>query len=585
MTDRANFTTEMVNASFNSFPEIFDKMRQLSAEYGNLPVENIVSAFGVINSYYTPNPYVQNRRVKGITSLPKLYDKNKVASMLESPNDNEQPLRQLEHALEYTSFPLYHIRTLYQDLLTYHNYIAPTIVDEGNTKDKQFWRDWKLLEKLRMAFDFKSCIHEITGQALQEGKVFYYPRYDIDRAHNKINHAFMQQLPSDWVKIVGFNNKSKYTLAFNMMYFCEAGTTVEQFGDLLIPYLDEFNDVVVPRPQIVGKKVVYASKTGIDVKKAQENRNNAEVYYQNGKWYYWVTLPVDKVFTFEIDDTNRNVISPFAGLFIDLIQLSQLSAIQLELVQNPLVSILTGEIPYFESKDTNTADQYKLSNAGRLLFESLWYQMLQRNNTNGIGLYSAPFHDMKLHTLSEAPSAMDIVSKGYTDTVAKAGLAGIIPVSDNARAGVAQISFQIESRYAQQIYNCAERMMNCIIEKLNLKYNFTFHMFGDLATDEKTQEDCRKAMTLGILPATLVYNALHDRSIFEDITISNALINSGLLNTRVPLKSSYTATDNNGGSQGEKVITTDPEDVGRPTSADGGSSEGHEGDVDGGVAN
>ena len=80
-------------------------------------------------------------------------------------------------------------------------------------------REWKLLEKLRTEFDITHFAHEVAGQALQEGKVFYYARYSVDKSHNKINYAFMQQLPSDWIKIVGFNNKSKYTLAFNMMYY------------------------------------------------------------------------------------------------------------------------------------------------------------------------------------------------------------------------------------------------------------------------------------------------------------------------------------------------------------------------------
>lgn len=563
-----NLNAEIQGVKYGSFPEIFNKIKELSVQYGDVPFDRLTSIYGMINGMggmYTPNPYVQNRRVKQIQTLPKDYTKDDVVGMLKKPDTNELPLRQLEHGLEYTSYPLFHTRTLYQNLLTYHNYTAPTILEEGNTKDKQFWRDWKLLEKLRMSFDFKSCLHEITGQALQEGKVFYYPRYEIDRAHNKVNHAFMQQLPSDWVKIVGFNNKSKYTIAFNMMYFCEAGTDFTQFGDLFTPYLKEFNEVLTPKPREVGKKIVYAEKSKLDLTHAKEIKANAEVYYQNGRWYYWVTLPVDEVFTFEIDDTNRNVVPPLAGLFLDIIQLAQLSAVQLELVQNPLVSILTGEIPYFESKDTNTADQYKLSNAGRLLFESIWYQMLRSNNTSGIGLYAAPLHNMELHSLSEAPSAMDIVSKGYTDTMAKAGLTGIIPVSDEARAGAVQVSLMIESKFGYPIYHSAERMMNTIIDKLNLKYNFAFHVFGDLSKDKELLEECQKSMTLGILPATITYNALHDRSIFEDMTVSDAIVDSGLLSRRIPLVSSFSQR---------------AESVGRPPSEESGSSDGHEQDVD-----
>ena len=252
-----------------------------------------------------------------------------------------------------------------------------------------------------------------------------------DKAHNRIDHAFLQQLPSDWCKIVGFNNKTKYTVAFNLMYFAEFGTDWRQFGDLFEPVINVWMDSVYPRPAYVGKKLVYGEKTKVDPEKAERlnAQNEADVYFQNGRWYYWVTLPAERVFTFEADDTQRNVFSPFTGLFIDMIQLSQLEQIQLSLVQNPLVSILHGEIPYWNTKDTMVADQYKLSDAGRQLFTAIFNDMLAANNTSGIGLFLAPAENLHLSSLAEAPSAMDIVTKGYSDTISKSGPCSSISIS------------------------------------------------------------------------------------------------------------------------------------------------------------
>jgi hypothetical protein len=56
-----------------------------------------------------------------------------------------------------------------------------------------------------------------------------------------------------------------------------------------------------------------------------------------------------------------------------MIQLAQYEQVQLELIQNPLISILTGEIPYREDKTADTSDPYKLSPTGRQYFETLWY--------------------------------------------------------------------------------------------------------------------------------------------------------------------------------------------------------------------
>lgn len=575
METKVNATQELNSVKYSSFSEITKKIQEISTRYNNMPMEALIDAFGRSGFNYSirNDPYEQNKRVKRISTSPALYKKSEVEDMLRSVDTSEMPLRQVHHALEYTSYPLLHTRAVYQNLLTYHNYIAPYLVDEAETSRNEFWREWKLLEKLRTEFQLKSVTHEIVGQTIQEGKVFYYPRYSVDKAHNKVNHAFMQQLPSDYVKIVGFNNKSKYTIAFNLMYFTQVGTDVRQFGDLFIPYIEEFNQIVEPAPKGVGTKLIYASKTALNLSAINDSRVDA--YYQNGKWFYWVTLPIDKVFTFEIDDVSRTVVSPFTGLISDMLQLSQLENLAMELLSNPLIAILTGEIPYFDKTETNIADQYKLSNAGRMLFEALWEQLMQRTNIGGIGLYAAPFKNMKLETLPEAPNATNIVSSGYRDVMNKAGLSAIMPVSDDVRAGLAQISLKIESQFAKTVYHCMERMMNVIIENLNLRYDFRFHMFGDIASDDAIREESKKDMTLGLLPATIIWNAVHDRSIMEDISWSDAIYNSGIMDKRLPLATSYTLSSDSG----LPPVTKKEEEGGRPPS-EGATSDGNEQDMD-----
>lgn len=583
MMESPNIYSELNDASYATYPALFAKLSGIQQKYQNMPVNKMVGVLdriGGFSSMYSPDPTVQNKRIKSISSVANVYGKDDVSDMLRDVSSNERRLREVEHALEYTAYPLYHIRNTYQNLLTYRWYFAPNMPDTEDSKKKDFWREYKLLCKLGKEMRLKDKAHEITGQAWQEGKVFYYPRYQVDKVHNKVNHVFLQQLPSDWVKIVGYNNKSKYTLAFNLMYFTKDGTDYRQFGKLFEDYIDDFNSVVLPEPRGVGSRLVYASKSKLNLNKADELNVAADVYYQNDKWFYWVTLPIDEVFTFEIDDTSRNVVSPFSGIFLDLLQLSQLEAIQLELLQNPLVSVLTGEIPYFETKDVNTADQYKLSNAGRVLFETLWYSMLSANNTSGIGLYAAPFKNMDLHTLAESPSAMDIVSKGYQDMMSKAGLSALIPTDTEARAGAVQVSLQIESKESQSIYYCFERMIACIIEKLRLKYEWEFRMFGDIYSDPILEDKCTNHMTLGILSDLIVFNALHDRTLIDDISLSDVIINSELLDKRIPLVSTYNATsEETSGSEKKTEIVEEEKKAGRPRS-EGVTSEGQEADSD-----
>ena len=589
MEEKLNLTTELQGVQYSSYSDIFGRFKKLSEQYGGMPMSSLMSAFSRTTGaqYYRNDPYIQNRRVQAISSLPNEFSKNKVAEMLTSPLANERGLRQVEHALEYTAYPLFHTRKMYQDLLTYHSYIVPEFTEKDAAKNDDFWREWKLLEKLRRKLDPKTTAHKLAGQAVQEGKVFYYPRISVDKPHNKVDYAFLQQLPSDWTKIVGFNSVSKYTVAFNLFYFLRPGCFPEQFGDLFEPYLDTFSMVTDRAPKGVGKKYVYAEKATVDMGRfrqiVQDNpqglAGEPEVYYQNGKWFYWVTLPVDKIFTFEIDDANTTAVSPLTGLFLSLLQIAQYEQIQLELVQNPLISLFTGEIPYKQKNDqTAIEDDYRLSDAGRRLFEYLWYQMLSDSNTSGIGWFTAPVQNIKMHQLAEAPSATKISSAGYGYTMAKAGLSALIPTSDEPRAGVANISLQIESKFAEQIYRCYERMMQSIFEGMNLKYSWRFSLFGNIAEDADTLKAAKEGMTLGILPQTVIYLALHDMSVVDDLTLSHAISESGVLDLRIPLVSTYSAKQ--GDSRLPPQAAHDANPGGRPGAEGKKTSEGAEAGID-----
>ena len=129
--------------------------------------------------------------------------------------------------------------------------------------------------------------------------------------------------------------------------------------------------------------------------------------------------------------------------------------------------------------------------------------------------------------------------------------------------------------------------MNQIIQGLNLNYEWGFRMFGSLATDAELEESTRKGMTLGILPDMLVYNAIHDRSILDDIAISRAVSESGIMDLRLPLVSTYSAKQSEGnlppqhtraGLSPEEKHMLEP--GGRATSGAEVTTEGHENDLD-----
>lgn len=564
--------------------------RSLGNKYGDLNATAVRAALERASQPFKDgfniDPNVQNRRVKQISSLPVDTQKNEIVKMLQKPDDNEIGLRQVSNILEYTAYPLYKIRQVYQDLLTYHHYVYPAFATKEDTKKPEFLREWRLVAKLEEEMQCGRNARMIVGQCVRDGKVFYVPRVKVDKSHNRIESAFMQQLPQDWTKIAGFNSLSKYTVAFDMMYFLQPGASINQFGKLFEPYLDDFLQGFDNEPKVSPRGVIMAStRTPNHARMLELQRRSAEglvpgtpeIYNVNGKrWFYWVYLPADKVWTFEIDDVRPVVVSPLTGLMLSMAQIAQYEDVQLELVQNPLVSILTGQLETYDAITPTESDPIKVSPTGREMFQTMFYQMLAANNTGGVGIFSAPFKDMKLQQLAEAPNATNISSKGYEYAMEKSGLSALIPTTSDARAGVAQISLMIESQYGKHIYWQFERMMDDLLDKLNLQFDWKFHMFGSLADDKTMNEEMVKSMSLGILPNNFAYNAMQGRTMLDDMSMSYAVESLDLLEERKPLITSYSAKNGDGmlppkgGRPASEEITSDGQEADADDAKSGG---------------
>ena len=74
----------------DSFEDLFNEIRQLSADYKyrGLSMDTMASAFAAAasaNSFMASNPYIQNTRIKGISSKPIWRDRDDIEKMLKSP--------------------------------------------------------------------------------------------------------------------------------------------------------------------------------------------------------------------------------------------------------------------------------------------------------------------------------------------------------------------------------------------------------------------------------------------------------------------------------------------------------------------
>lgn len=589
--------SELMNAeAYGSYGEFFDAFRALAREYGNLPPASVMAAYGRAAAY--TNPFVQNNRVKHISSFPVQFSKDQIVKMLQSPASNEKALREVSHGMEWTAYPYFKIRKTYQGINTYRYYTAPQYLD-GTEDTKSVLREWRLLDKFNRELRPDMCAHKITGQVLQEGKVCYVPRWKLDKSHNSVEYAMLQQLPSDYWKITGYNSQSGYTVMFNMMWLLTPGADWRQFGDLLRPYLDDFSYVLEPTTvtqptgvAFAGVRDVVYTEDGrplrLNMKKFAEIQptapGNPMLYSPNGHWAYWVTLPTDKAWVFEIDDTHPIVATPLTGLFLAFDQIAALEEVQLQVSQNTLTGVVLGEIPYHQTTGQSNSDQYKLSPSGRRMFLQYWYDMAQSGSVWGTGAYFAPVENLHMETFAADPNAANYSTAGYAYAIEKSGMAALIPVTDNPRAGLANLSAALEENFCRPVYWQFERMMETIYKSLHLNYTWRFRMFGGFSTDEKRKEAARNAMTLGYLPALLEYNALNGNSLMDDMSMSTIIDASGVMDMRIPLQSSYNTSASDSGNTNTGTGTGKP---GRPTVefeeiGTGEGSEGQEDDLDNG---
>jgi hypothetical protein len=531
-----NNTQQTVTNQKSSYSAVIERINNILGQYQTLPMDSIYGAFGrAMGSFMANNPILGNQRVKAINPLPADITKEELGEALRYPQGNERILRQVSEGLRWTNYSYNKIISSYANMLNFHTLILPKYLETTDIKSDAFRREYRLICKIIKGLNSKENGRKIAQQTLTQGKVFYVPRYSVDKSHNKLNYFFLQQLPSNYVLIEGFNNISGYTISFDLTYFLQMGTDYRQFGDLFEPFMDSFNEWYTKgeRKSFKGK-FVYATHNN------ESFESEVKAWQQNGRFMYYVSLPIDKVWTFEIDNQSPIVASPFSGLMQTFAQQADYEAAQLSLVLNPLIKIFTGEMPYYESNSAKEDDGYRLSLGGRALFEALFDNLMARNNTGGTAFYTAPVKNIHGWDYSESANANDVSNSFLTYSANKVGLNALVPINENPHQGVSEYSAKLESQFAQNIYHTFEKMLNYILESINLNFEWRIQFFGDIYSDELVRTHALKLIDKGDLYGWYLLSALDDISIYERTYINGIVSDSGLMELLQPPQTAYT---------------------------------------------
>lgn len=524
----------------SSYSLALERMNNIIGQYAGLPMDNIYGAFGRALGYWANQPSVQNARLKAISPLPYDFSKEELGEFLRTPQNSELPLQQVSEGLKWTAYPYFKTIKSYSDMATFRNYVIPQYIDSEIVKSENFKREFKLVDKIRKACDIPTIGHKVTGQALTQGKVFYVMRYSIDKSHNKVNTIFFQELPKAWSTVIGYNNVSTYTISFNLMYFMTPGTDYRQFGDLFEPYMNDFDKWYSgENRKSFRAKCVYASRNNAKFE------SEVKAWQQNGRWFYYVSLPIDRVWTFEIDDTTPIVASPLSGLLQTFAQQADYEAAQLSLVLNPLIKILTGEIPYYKSVEAKEDNGFRLTYEARALFEAYFNSLMAQTNTGGVGFYTAPVENIKSHDFTESANANDVSNSFLRYGGNKTGLNALVPITDNPHQGVAEYSAKLESKYTQCIYRTLARMVNYLLDSQNLQYEWKCVIFGDIYSDDLTRTNALKELDKGDISAYFILAALNNQSVLDKLTMCDVVDSIGLIDKLQVPQTAYTQSGKN----------------------------------------
>lgn len=548
-------TKKAETTEYKSSWDFLRKFNAITDAYSSLGSNAIFDAFTRAGLGFANMPSVQNARVKAISTLPADYSKEELGEFLVNPASSEQPLRAISEVLNYSNYSTYKIKKSYADMLTYRYYVKPLYVDGETARSKEFKREFMLVDKINKALNPEAVAHKACRQALDQEKVFYTLRYKVDKAHNEVDYVFAQQLPTDWCKIIGFNNISKYTISFDMMYFMQVGTDWTQYGDLFEPFINDFQSIIEYSEKPANPRFIYAEKNSYTVNPDKLRVNaegNPRMFMQNGRWCYYVSLPIDKVWTFEINDASPIAVPFMSGLMQTFAQQADYEAAQYALTTLPLMMIFTGSIPYYDKNGgATTEDRYMLSKPALDMFTAMFDMLMSQHNTGGTAFYGAPFADIKSHNFNEVASANETAITQLQFSASQTGLSALIPLKD-PHAGVEKYSAYLESRFADRIYRTMERMVNHLYDSLNLKTaSFEFNMFGSVYTDSETRNELMKALDKGDISVYPKLAALDGMSMLDKESIAETVNASGWLDKlRVP-PTAYTQGGNSGDSSNE----------------------------------
>lgn len=439
--------------------------------------------FNNADSYLNWNPFLQNQRLKRITTRPNMPTSEQIATYLDNPADSEQPLRASGWALANQQYLYYKILRLACDVPMYNWYKTPELLlDAEEYKKDKFKKEDAFVDDWMDTFSPKNTLKRVALEVKREGKSSYLLRNSVDvvDGKKKVNYATFQKVPSEYCMLTAIGEYG-YVTSFNLFIFMDPAFRLSQYP----PYItDIWNDMM-------GSGIVLRDRDGqmkvdvdklIDFKYKDENGELQQGIFEsrNNRYLYWVQLPQKLCYNFASDTSHPWAVPDTIGLFSNLQDLADYNTLAGLIQSTPLTAILTGEIPIVNDPNPG-ADQTVLSPQTITGFQNEFNSMSSSN----IEALFLPFKNIELQSLPDIPSSSEIVTKAVQNFVSQSGEGGILVATDKPSVAMIKGAQKLEEAQQDFVTRQFERVLNMIVnDLLGCDYEWKIHLWGGIYTYE-----------------------------------------------------------------------------------------------------
>ena len=440
--------------------------------------------WSALSSLNDANPFLQNQRLKRISSQPIAMTREQIAQALENPQNNEAVLRAGGWSLSVTQHLYYRILRLACDVPMYNYYKIPGYMeDEKEYKKDKFIKEDEFVDNWIEKFSPKNTFKRVALETKREGKSTYLLRNSIsvnEKGEKIVNFATLQKVPAEFVKLTAIGEYG-YIASFDMMLFMNPAFNLSQYPEFIRRIWDDMVGAQVIRQTTLGETIVDVnSLLQFQYRDENEKLQNGIFESREGRYLFWVQLPQKLCYTFASDMSHPWAVPDTIGLFQNLQDLADYNTLAGLVQSTPLTAILTGEAETVS--DPNPGMDQTVMNPQTIMgFQN---DFNSRTSTNVEALF-LPFKNLKLQSLPNIPNSSDIVTKAVQNFTTMSGEGGVIVATEKPSVTMIKGAQKLEEAQQDYVTRQFERVINMIINELiGCEYSWRFFLWGGIFTFE-----------------------------------------------------------------------------------------------------